>query len=47
MAGGGILGGIIGRSLNRKMDEKAVNTLFTVFLFIIIAISVCNAIRFL
>ena len=47
MAGGGIIGGIIGRSLNKKMDEKAVNTLFTVFLFVIIGISVYNTIRFL
>ena len=47
MAGSGILGGIVGRKINKKIDAEAVNKLFIGFLFIIIGISIYNAVRFL
>ena len=47
MAGSGILGGIVGRKINKKIDAEAVNKLFIGFLFIIIGISIYNTVRFL
>lgn len=46
MAAGGIGGGIIGRALNRKMDERAVDRLFICLMAVIIGISVMNAWRY-
>lgn len=42
MAAGGIGGGIVGRFLNRKMDERAVDKLFICLMFIIVIISAYN-----
>ena len=47
MVAGGISGGILGRKLNKKLSEDAVNKLFTLFLFIIIGISIYNTFQFL
>ncbi len=46
MAAGGIGGGIIGRALNKKLDERAVDRLFIALMAVIIVISVMNAIRY-
>lgn len=46
MAAGGIGGGIIGRALNRKMDERAVDRLFIALMAVIIGISLMNAWRY-
>ena len=45
MAASGIAGGIVGRSINKKISSKTVNKLFIGFLFVIIGISIYNAIR--
>ena len=45
MAAGGIGGGIVGRSLNRKMDNRAVDKLFIGLMVLIVAICVYNAVR--
>ena len=42
MVAGGIGGGIAGRSLNRKMDNKAVDKLFLCLMGVIICISIYN-----
>ena len=39
---GGIGGGIAGRALNKKMDNKAVDKLFLCLMAVIIGISVFN-----
>lgn len=45
MVAGGIGGGIVGRSLNRKMDNRAVDKLFMGLMLLIIGICVYNAVR--
>lgn len=43
MVAGGIGGGIVGRALNKKMDNQAVDKLFVCLMALIIAICVFNA----
>ena len=45
MVAGGIGGGIVGRALNKKIDNKAVDKLFICLMALIIGICVYNAIR--
>lgn len=45
MVAGGIGGGIVGRSLNKKMDNRAVDKLFMALMVLIVAICVYNACR--
>lgn len=45
MVAGGIGGGIVGRSLNRKMDNRAVDKLFIGLMVLIVASCICNAYR--
>ena len=45
MVAGGIGGGIAGRKLNKKMDNRAVDKLFIGLMILIVAICVYNAIR--
>ena len=45
MVAGGIGGGIVGRSLNKKMDNRAVDKLFIGLMVLIVAICVYNAVR--
>ena len=45
MVAGGIGGGIVGRSLNKKMDNRAVDKLFIGLMVLIVLICVYNAIR--
>ena len=45
MVAGGIGGGIVGRSLNKKMDNKAVDKLFIGLMVLIVGICVYNAVR--
>ena len=42
---GGIGGGIVGRGLNKKMDNRAVDKLFIMLMVVIILICVYNALR--
>ena len=46
MAAGGIVGGIAGRKLNRRMDDQAVERLFLVLMGVIICISLYNTWRY-
>ena len=43
MVAGGIGGGVAGRALNRRMDEKTVDKLFICLMAVIIGISICNS----
>lgn len=45
MVAGGIGGGIVGRMLNKKMDNRAVDKLFICLMVLIVAICVYNAVR--
>ena len=45
MVAGGIGGGIVGRKLNKKMDNRAVDKLFIGLMILIVTICVYNAIR--
>ena len=45
MVMGGFGGGIVGRSLNKKMDNKAVDKLFIGLMVLIVGICVYNAVR--
>ena len=45
MVAGGIGGGIVGRLLNKKMDNKAVDKLFIGLMVLIVGICVYNAVR--
>ncbi|MEE1327610.1 MAG: sulfite exporter TauE/SafE family protein [Oscillospiraceae bacterium] len=45
MVAGGIGGGIVGRKLNKKMDNRAVDKLFIGLMVLIVGICVYNAIR--
>ena len=45
MVAGGIGGGIVGRSLNKKMDNRAVDKLFIGLMVLIVGICVYNALR--
>ena len=47
MVAGGILGGILGRACNRRMDNKAVDKLFMCLMAVIIGISIYNTWQFL
>ncbi len=47
MVMGGIGGGMAGRRLNRRLDGPAVDRLFAALMAVIIAVSVCNAWRYL
>ena len=46
MMGGGILGGVAGRAMNRHMDSRAVNGLFLSLQIVIMGICVANFLRF-
>ncbi|MBQ7859679.1 MAG: sulfite exporter TauE/SafE family protein [Faecalibacterium sp.] len=46
MVAGGIGGGIAGRSLNKKLDNKAVDKLFLLLMAVIIGISVFNTFKY-
>lgn len=46
MVAGGIGGGIVGRMLNKRMDNKAVDKLFMGLMVIIIGISIYNAVQY-
>ncbi len=43
---GGIMGGLIGRTVNKHLAGEQVDVLFTSILFIITGISVCNCIKY-
>ena len=45
MAASGIAGGIVGRSINKKISAEKVDKLFIAFLFVIIGISIYNSIK--
>ena len=45
MVAGGIGGGIVGRKLNKKMDNRAVDKLFIGLMVLIVAICVYNSLR--
>ena len=45
MVAGGIGGGIVGRALNKKMDNRAVDKLFICLMVVIIGICVYNAVN--
>ena len=45
MVAGGIGGGIVGRRLNRKMDNRAVDKLFICLMVVIVGICIYNAVR--
>ena len=45
MVAGGISGGIVGRKLNKKMDNRAVDKLFIGLMVLIVGICVYNALR--
>ena len=45
MVAGGIGGGIVGRNLNRKMDNHAVDKLFICLMVVIVGICIYNAVR--
>ena len=47
MVAGGIGGGIVGRSLYKKMDLKAVNILYMCLMLVIVSISIYNCIKYL
>ena len=47
MACGGIAGGMLGRTFNKKLSGSQVDRLFRILLFVIIAICFYNSIRFL
>lgn len=47
MVAGGIGGGVIGRALNRRMDNRAVEKLFICLMAVIIVISVYNGWRYM
>ncbi len=46
MVAGGIGGGMAGRSLNKRLDNRAVDRLFMGLMAVIIGISICNGIRY-
>lgn len=46
MVCGGISGGIVGRMINKKFDNKAVDKLFMGLMAVIIVICICNAVRY-
>lgn len=46
MLAGGIGGGIVGRMIYRRMDNKAVEKLFMILMAVIIGVSLCNAVRY-
>ncbi len=46
MAAGGIGGGILGRALNKRLDNRAVDRLFLCLMSVIIAISLSNVWRY-
>ena len=46
MVAGGIIGGMTGRAVNKKLDSKAVDRLFICLMIIIIGISIFNSIRY-
>ena len=45
MVAGGIGGGVVGRTLNKKMDNNAVDKLFICLMVVIVAICISNAYR--
>ena len=45
MVAGGIGGGIVGRALNKKMDNRAVDKLFIGLMVLIVGICIYNAVR--
>ena len=46
MVAGGIGGGVVGRTVNKKIDNAAVDKLFIVLMMVIICISVFNTVRY-
>lgn len=47
MAGGGICGGICGRTVNKKLDSRAVDKLFIALMVLIIFINIYNIYKFI
>ena len=47
MVAGGIGGGMVGRTLYKKMNLKAVNVLYICLMFIIVSISIYNCVKYL
>lgn len=47
MVGGGILGGMVGRKINKRLEEHHVKVLFKILIFVIVGISCYNAVRYL
>lgn len=47
MVAGGILGGMVGRRVNKKLQERYIKVLFKCLICVIIGISCYNAVRFL
>lgn len=47
MVGGGVLGGVCGRRINRKIDAAVVDKLFIALMALIILINVFNIVKFL
>ena len=47
MVGGGIAGGICGRSVNKKLDSRAVDKLFIALMVVLILVNLYNIYRFL
>ncbi len=43
---GGIMGGLIGRTVNKRLTGKQVDKLFISILFVITGISICNCIKY-
>lgn len=46
MISGGILGAVIGKRINRKLESKSVDRLFIAFMSLVIFISIYNALKF-
>lgn len=47
MVCGGLLGGMSGRAINKKLDNRAVDKLFIVMMALIILISIYNSVKYL
>ena len=46
MVGGGVIGGFAGQSINKKLSESQVETLFNIVLYAVVAVCVYNAVCF-
>lgn len=47
MVAAGLLGGIAGRSINKKIDDNVVNKLFIALMAVIILINIYNTVKYL